>query len=99
MTYQEYLNVVIDSYDSVAQNDVKAVINKYIRSHYKQTDDTIQETQPHPISGTSWQWLTRVAIRGDFKGRQSNYLNTEATKAREKLGITLEQALKQYGKR
>ena len=99
MTYQEYLNVVIDSYDSVAQNDVKVAINKYIRSHYKQTDDTIQETQPHPISGTSWQWLTRVAIRGDFKGRQSNYLNTEATKAREKLGITLEQALKQYGKR
>lgn len=99
MSYQEYLNVVIDSYEPEAKNDVKVAINKYIKSHYKQTDDAIQEIQPHPVSGTSWQWLTRVAIRGDFKGRQSNYLNTEATKTREKLGITMEQALKQYGKR
>lgn len=99
MTYQEYLNVVIDSYEPEAKNDVKIALNKYIKSHYKQTDDTIHETEPHPVSGTSWQWLTRVAIRGDFKGRQSNYLNTEATKRREQLGITLEQALKQYGKR
>ena len=40
--------------------------------------------------------LCTVAIRGDFKGRMSNVLTTEATKAREKLGITLDEAIKIY---
>lgn len=98
MSYREYLNVIIDSYEAESKNDVKKSLNGYIKNHLKQTTDPIEETIPHTISGVSWMWLCRVAIRGDFKGRQSNYLNTEATKQRDKLGITLEQAMKQYGK-
>ena len=96
--YKEYIDVIIDSYEPESKNEVKKSLNLYIKSHLKQTTDPVDETIPHPLSGVSWQWLCRVAIRGDFKGRQSNYLNVEATKRREQLGITLEQAMKQYGR-
>lgn len=98
ITYREYLNVILDSYEGEWKNAVKKNINSYIRLHHNRTSDPIEEEDFHPVSGVSWEWLCRVAIRGDFKGRQSNYLNTNATNRRNKLGITLEQAQKQYGK-
>jgi predicted phosphoadenosine phosphosulfate sulfurtransferase len=96
LTWQDYLNVIIDSYDYDSQNEVKSTVNSYINSHFKKTKQKIQQEEPHPISGVSWQWLCRVAIRGDFKGRQGNVLNSNAVKVREKLGITLEEAIKIY---
>lgn len=98
ITWQDYLNVIIDSYDHDSKNDIKLNINHYIKNHYKKTKIKIEDENPHPISGISWKWLCTVAIRGDFKGRMSNVLTTDAIKAREKLGITLEEAIKIYSK-
>lgn len=97
-TYKEYLNIIIDSYDFDSQKDVKENINRYIRLHKNETKQIIPEINPHPLTGISWQWLCRVAIRGDFKGRQSNTLRPIAVKEREKLGISLEEAIKLYSK-
>lgn len=96
LKWKEYLNIIIDSYSDDAKNDVKKTINSYIKSHQKKTKQPIKDAEIHPISGVSWQWLCRVAIRGDFKGRQGSVLNTNATKQREKLGISLEEAVKLY---
>lgn len=96
ITWQEYLNVVIDSYDHDAKNEVKKTVNGYIRAHKKKTTQPIHDSEPHPISGVSWQWLCTVATRGDFKGRMSGTMNSSAIKQREKLGITLNQAIEQY---
>jgi predicted phosphoadenosine phosphosulfate sulfurtransferase len=98
LTYKEYLNVIIDSYDFDYQKAVKETVNSYITNHYKKTDSAILEEEPHTLSGVSWKWLCRVAIRGDFKGRQSNTLNIEADRERERRGINIEQAQKRYGK-
>lgn len=99
MTFQEYLKVVIDSYDGKYQTMVKKRINSYIKNHTKETHEPIHETENHPISGVSWQWLCRVSIRGDFKGRQSNTLKTFAKKSRIKKGISEKQANLNYGKK
>jgi len=96
LTWKEYLNVIVDSYDHDAKNEVKHTVNSYIRAHQKKTKQPINDAEPHPISGVSWQWLCTVATRGDFKKRQSGAMNSNAINQREKLGISLEEAIKLY---
>jgi predicted phosphoadenosine phosphosulfate sulfurtransferase len=92
VTWKDYLSVIIDSYDYDSKNEVKQTVNGYIKNHQNKTKQKIEEENPHPISGVSWQWLCTVAIRGDFKGRQINVLNIQGQKTREKLGISLQEA-------
>lgn len=88
MSYKDYLNVIIDSYDHDSKITLKKQINMYINLHRKKTTQPIADEEDHPLSGVSWKFICRVAIRGDFKGRQSSMLNTLATNRRNKLGIT-----------
>lgn len=96
LTYKEYLDVILETYDHDAKKQVTETVNSYIRNHQKQSRQPIPEEDNHPISGVSWKWLCRVAIRGDFKGRQSNTLKTFAQKTRVKLGITDAEAKRLY---
>ena len=96
LTYKEYLNVILDSYEHDSKNDVKRTINQYIKNHKKESSRPILDTEINPLSGVCWQWLCRIAIRGDFKGRQSNTLKVQAMKEREKLKIKFEEAIKLY---
>jgi predicted phosphoadenosine phosphosulfate sulfurtransferase len=96
MSYKEYIDVILDSYDHDSKAQVRENIDGYIRLHKSRTKMPINDVETHPITGISWKWLCRVAIRGDFKSRQSNTLNPEAVKARQKLGISLDDALKIY---
>ena len=67
-----------------------------MKLHKGRTSMPIPQEEPHPISGVSWKWLCKVAIRGDMKGRQSNTLNNQSVTARKKLGITLKEAKRLY---
>lgn len=98
LTYKEYLKVIVDSFEGTWKNQVKKQINRYIKNHYKKSRLPIAEVQPDLISGVSYQFLCRVAIRGDFKGRQSNTLTTIGDKERKKKGITLKEAINIQGK-
>lgn len=96
MTYKEYINIIIDSYDAPYKNAVKKSINNYIKLHKSMTLMLIDDENPHPLSGLSWKWLCKIALRGDFKRRQSNVLKVEAQNARNKLGITRQEAELKY---
>lgn len=96
LTWQKYLDVIVDSYDPAPQLEVKKTLNKYMRGHARKTRQPIPEEDAHPVSGMSWKWLCSIALRGDFKGRQMSMVNSNAIAAREKLGITLEEAKKLY---
>lgn len=98
MSYKDYLKVIIDSYDHKYKAQVVKNINNYIRMHQRKTNGKIQEEEAHPLSGVSWKTLCRIALRGDFKGRQSTVFNTEAVAAQKKNGISLEEAERLYGK-
>lgn len=96
LTYKEYLMVIIDSYSKKAMNEVKKTINSYINQHKKKTEELIPDKTPHPLSGLCWEFLCRVAIRGDFKGRQSSVITSNAIKEQKKLGISQKEAEKLY---
>jgi predicted phosphoadenosine phosphosulfate sulfurtransferase len=98
LSYKEYTAVIIDSYDHDYKNIVKNNINSYIKNHAKQTHSAIPEERPHPLTGVSWKWIAKIAMRGDFKGRQSNVLRTQCQLERTKLGITEQEAIAKYGK-
>jgi predicted phosphoadenosine phosphosulfate sulfurtransferase len=96
ITYKQYTDVILDSYEENAKNDVKRTINSYIKGHQRITNMPIEDTVSHPISGLSWRALSIIAKKGDFKGRQKTGLMAHAIKRRDQLGITIEEAIKQY---
>lgn len=99
MTYREYANVVLDSYGEPYKSQVKRQINKNIKSHRAKTDDPISDETPHPITGMCWKHFCSIATRGDFKDRQRSKVENIAEQTRNKLGITLKQAISRYGKK
>jgi len=96
LSWQEYLNVIIESYDYDSKNDVKKTINTIIKNHKIKSKQKINDEIPDPLSGCSWKFLCTIAIRGDFKGRTAGKMTIEATNIRKKLGITLNEAIKLY---
>lgn len=96
LTWREYLNVILDSYDGKTKNDVVKQINMYIRMHFNKTKMELEDELAHPLSGVSWKWLCTIAIRGDFKGRQKSAMLSNGETRLKQLGITLEDARKIY---
>lgn len=96
LTWEEYIKVVLESYDHDSKMQVKKNIAGYIKYHSSKTKQRISDEEVHPISGVSWKNLCYVAIRGDFKGRQSTLFQRSAIAERERLGITLQDAIKIY---
>ena len=41
-----------------------------LQLHYQKTKEPILPKTPHPVSGISWEFLLKIAVRGDFKGRK-----------------------------
>lgn len=100
LTWQEYCKLVLETYtEPEYRNMVANNINDQIRLHFRKTDDPIRDAEPHPLSGCSWKFLAKLAIKGDFKGRQRQQMISEGEKTLKKLGITLEQAQSIYGKK
>lgn len=98
LTFKEYTDIILDSYEESAKNDVKKTINGYINFHLKQTNLPIHDIESHPVTGLSWRLLSIIAKKGDFKGRQETSLKSNAIKKREQLNITLEEAILKYNK-
>lgn len=99
ISYKEWADVVLESYDASVLNTVKSNINSIIKRHYNKTNDLIDEVEPHPLTGTSWSFICKLAIKGDFKGRTAPALEGLAISARKKMGIdSFDQAIRMYGK-
>ena len=100
ISWQNYCRMVLETYtEPEYRNLVAENINQMIAGHFKKTNDEIKDEEPHPLSGCSWKFLAKLAIKGDFKGRQRQQMISEGEKQLKKLGITLEEAIDLYGKR
>jgi predicted phosphoadenosine phosphosulfate sulfurtransferase len=99
MTYREYVNIILDSYDYEYNNAIKSSINKYIKGHMAKTDDMVPDDEPHILSGVSWKVLCMVAQRGDFKNRTAGRFADNSIKQLKKHKLTLEEATILYGKK
>lgn len=99
ITYKKWAEVILESYDSVAQNTVKNNLNSIIRRHKNKTADEIPEEEIHPLTGTSWAFICKLSLKGDFKGRTGPTLETNAITAQQKLGIkSFDEAVMKYGR-
>lgn len=96
MKYSEYINVLLDSFEPEIRKIVERNIGGYIHMHRNLSKQPVPEVETHPLSGVSWKNLCRVALRGDLKRRQVFFLRSEAVKTRDKMGLTLEEAIKLY---
>lgn len=96
ITYREFLDIILDSYDNVTKQKVKRTINGYLKKHINTTTMPIDDEETHPVTGVSWKLMCLIAKKGDFKGRQKTRIDGEALKQRDRLGITLEEARIKY---
>tara|TARA_R110002050_G_scaffold91855_1_gene192654 strand:+ start:3248 stop:4447 length:1200 start_codon:yes stop_codon:yes gene_type:complete len=99
LTYQKWSEVILESYDSIDANVVKKNLNTIIKRHYDKTNDIIPDEEVHPLTGTSWAFICKLSIKGDFKARTGPMLEGAAITAQQKLGITsFNEAIFKYGK-
>jgi len=71
MCWEEYIEYWIRKFPSKQQGIIAKRIKGYIDLHYKKTKEPILEKTPHPITGISWKFLLKIAVRGDFKERKA----------------------------
>ena len=70
MEWEEYIAYWIRKFPLKLQGTMSSRIQTLIKKHYDKTKDPILTKTPHPISGISWEFLLKIAIRGDFKARK-----------------------------
>lgn len=99
VSWREHVQNVLETYKGADKASVTTVVNEAIKAHNKKTADRIPENDPHPVSGVSWAFLSKIVTRGDFKGRVIQMLSNEANRQCMKMGITQEEAIKLYGRK
>lgn len=95
ITWKQYLNYIVDTYSGKEKYYVAENINRYIKYHRDRCKYPIHDTEASPLTGISYQWLCKIAHKGDFKGRQKPDTYREA--AMKKLGINQSDAVRLYG--
>lgn len=100
VTWSEYTKAVMDKMSPETRALVKKSMGKIIKWHTNQTDYPIAEADKDscPLTGISWEFLARIAIRGDTKERNLQKVPTLSKKARARAGLTRDQAVNMFGK-
>ena len=94
MSWRDYAELQLSNYsEPEIQAEVRARVAGAITEHRKKTDDPIPEDEPHLLTGISWKFLAKIAVKGDFKGRTGQMLANVAIIARNKKGVSLETAI------
>jgi len=76
-TWRKWINVILDNYRGDEYQMVVDHINSLVDLHHRKSILDIQEETPDMLSGGSWKFLAKVAIRGDFKRRIAQGMQME----------------------
>jgi predicted phosphoadenosine phosphosulfate sulfurtransferase len=72
MTWPEWLRFWIGKHGPGERAGVARRVADWLDSHKKKAgSEPIAVKAPHPVSGISWAFLSKIAIRGDYKGRRN----------------------------
>ena len=98
--WSEYTLALISKMSPETRVLVKKTMRKIIVWHENQTDYPIAEAAKDacPLTGISWEFLARIAIRGDTKERNLQKVPTLSRLARERAGLTRDEAVTKFGK-
>ncbi|MBN2005797.1 MAG: DUF3440 domain-containing protein [Anaerolineae bacterium] len=70
VAWEDFINQLLSRYeDTHIQDTVRARIKKLLKAHYRKTADPVLPTVKHPDTGLSWEFLVKIAYRGDTKNR------------------------------
>lgn len=97
--WSEYTLALLSKMSPETRKLVKKSMSKIVTWHKNQTDYPIAESEKDscPLTGISWEFLARIAIRGDSKARNLQKVTVLSQKARKRAGITRDQAVDQFG--
>lgn len=91
-SWKEYLEHIVRMYPNEERTLIQKTINDCIRTHQRRSTLGIPDSDNDPVSGCSYQFLCRVAKKGDFKGRLTGLMDNYTAKEKEFV-----RALKLYG--
>lgn len=99
VTWEQYCKKIINGMSAKSAKISKNGINKIITWHNGRTDHPIADCEADacPLTGISWEFLTKIAVRGDTKERNLQKVTQLAGKAQERSGMTRDQAVEEYG--
>lgn len=97
--WKTHVQNVLETYTGADRSAVAKALNRAIKAHQAKTADKIPDSNPHPLSGLSWRFLSKMVTRGDFKGRVIQMLTNESDRQRRAMGISLKEAQEIYGKK
>lgn len=97
MTWEQYCWMVVETYtDPEHRQAVEVNIRRAIKRHTERTDYPIDDSEPNMLTGCSWKFLAKLAIKGDFKGRQIQAMSNQGHAKMVKAGLTLDQVREIY---
>ena len=70
MTWHEFLKFWLDKHPEPYKTEVAKRVQGFIANHYSKTKEPILHKTAHPRTGVSWDFLLKIAVRGDFKNRK-----------------------------
>ena len=97
LTWKQYTKVLVDTYTGKEKKYMQKHLNVAIKQHKSRTYIPIDEDVPNIITGVSWKFLAKIALKGDLKDRVMGSLQDLAIKQQEKRGLTLMEAVKLHG--
>tara|TARA_R100000808_G_C2138973_1_gene146956 strand:- start:102 stop:1382 length:1281 start_codon:yes stop_codon:yes gene_type:complete len=99
VSFQDYTKALIGKMSPETKTLVKKTLKKVIVWHKNQTEYPIsdKELDACPLTGVSWEFLARIAIRGDTKERNLQRVPQLSQKARARAKLTRDQAVDKYG--
>jgi predicted phosphoadenosine phosphosulfate sulfurtransferase len=97
LTWYQYTELALENYNDAEYKIVKKNIDDLIDMHYKKSTLDITEDTPDVISGVSWKFLCKIAIKGDFKQRIAGTASSNSEKTQKNLGLTFAEAVMKFG--
>ncbi len=92
-SWREWFFDLLEMQPKSERGEMQQALSRALKDHARKTQRDVPEVEPDLVTGISWKQLCMIAVRGDLKGRRIGQLNTAASAARAKLGISLEEAL------
>lgn len=90
MTWREWTYALLELYPKDLKAKVANNIVNLLAQHKSKTNRPLHETEPDLLTGLSWKFLAMIANRGDLKERRKGQVNANASLARDKAGISME---------
>ena len=70
-SWEETISLYLRRYPEGLREKVARRLKVEIDTHLKLSNNQpIPDTDEHPLTGVSWKWLARIALRGDLKNRR-----------------------------